>query len=102
MKQCNKCGETKPLSEFYKMPEMRDGHRNDCKPCNLAAKAARYRANPEPFKQRTRDWRLANPERYATNQAAFRESGRKRISDRKYHLKRTFALTLEQYDAMLA
>ena len=77
-------------------------HRNDCKACNLAAKAARYRANPEPFKERTRLWRVENPDRYAANQAAFRASGRKRISDRKSHLKRKFGLTLEQYDAMLA
>ena len=37
-KRCDKCGEVKPLDEFYAMPGMRDGHRNDCKTCNKAAK----------------------------------------------------------------
>jgi hypothetical protein len=101
-KRCNVCGEIKPLGEFYRSTGMRDGHRNDCRSCNLAARATRYRADPRPARERARRWQEDNPERHAANQARYRADGRKARSNRRSHLKRKFGITLEDYDAMLA
>jgi hypothetical protein len=99
-KRCNKCGVTKPIDDFYAMVGMRDGHRNDCKACNLAAKKARYLANPQKMIERARDWQKANPERHLENQRRRRQRPDVKRRDRDGYLRRKYGITLEQYDAM--
>lgn len=42
MKNCQKCGTTHPLSEFYSHPKMADGHLSFCKSC-VKARVAKHR-----------------------------------------------------------
>lgn len=72
-KACKKCGETKPLTAFYRAGKNSDGHRGSCKECTAVAVAAWRAANPDhrarerrdPEKQREhrRRWNRNHPER---------------------------------------
>jgi hypothetical protein len=100
-KVCTKCGELKPLSEFYAMKEMRDGHRNDCIECNKAAKRERHAANPEPHRQRARQWALDNPELVRAYQRDYRQRPEvKRRARAAYYLK-AYGISLEEAEATL-
>jgi hypothetical protein len=100
-KKCKVCGAIKPLDEFYKASGTRDGRRGDCKACNLAKRAAKYRENPNAYIDRVKRWQEENPERYQKRQQEYRDSGKKAIADRKSYLKRTYGMSIEQFDAML-
>lgn len=59
MKQCTKCGAIKPLTDFHKRPETKDGRRTDCKECSSKRRAEQWAALPEEVrKQRNAKIRL--------------------------------------------
>jgi len=101
MKLCSKCGLLKPLVDFYRAPGMRDGHRSDCKSCNLEEKRQRYLADPTAAKARVKRWQQENPDRLNAYRRARRLEPDVKRRERAGHLMRKFGITLEQYEAML-
>lgn len=85
VKQCRKCGETKPMLSFYAHRSTRDGRANYCMECQKAASRAWTKANAEHVRKR--------------NAAA--DKTQKRRLHRRWWL-RLYNLTEEQYDQMLA
>jgi hypothetical protein len=86
MKQCKKCKEHKPMSEFYVHKAMGDGHLSFCKPCVRArvgehreeniGRVREYDRERSKTKERrahitrnTRKWRTNNPEKYRAQTA---------------------------------
>lgn len=105
-KTCTKCGETKPLDEYYTDKRTTDGLRSQCKACHGAAAKARrlvdiertrarereaYRENIE----KEREWGRrsaarryrANPEKYRERSRKYREANRDKVREygRKYY-----------------
>ena len=101
-KPCRICGEVKALREFHHAADMRDGHRNECRDCYREIARARYRANPQKAIENVQRWQLANAERFKAYQAEYRSRpGRKRAM-RDLYYRRTYGLTADEIDAMLA
>lgn len=100
-KRCTKCGVVKPLDQFYAMRGMRDGHRNDCIECNLAARSARHAENPEPARERARRWAAENAGRRATYQGEYRNRPERKRAMRDLYYRRTYGLTADEVDRML-
>jgi hypothetical protein len=100
MKQCTKCGELKPESEFYVAKGTKDGLRGDCKACHSARGKAWYAQNREVAIAYVKRWQQEHPERLREYRLKNREA--RALQMRKLHLRRTFGMTMDDYSAILA
>jgi hypothetical protein len=100
VKRCTKCGELKPLDEFYRSNGGRDGRRADCKACDATRRRVWYRANRERVIANVVAWQRDNKERYNARQREYRESHPDR--DWPAYLRRNFGLTVDEYEAFVA
>lgn len=71
-KKCSKCGELKPLTQFYKDKSQKDGHLNYCKACYVIYRNSRINKDPDAFKERKKQinykWMASHKEwRYRYN-----------------------------------
>ncbi len=80
---------------------MRDGHRNDCKRCNLAAQQRRYGSDPETAKTRVKRWQQENSDRLNSYWRDRRTEPAVKRAERAGHLKRKYGMTIEDYEAMV-
>ena len=67
METCFKCGETKPVGEFYAHAAMADGYLNKCKSCSKSDVQANYRRNKpryQAYEQSRKDTPVRKEHRY--------------------------------------
>jgi len=81
---------------------MRDGHRSECKVCDLAAKKHRYLADPAKSIARVKRWQQENADRVNAYHRARRAEPAAKRADRSGYLKRKYGITIEHYDELLA
>jgi 5-methylcytosine-specific restriction endonuclease McrA len=79
-KRCNKCGESKPLSDFSKDRSARDGRQGRCKPCAKAAHKEYYEANAENIRARTRRHYESNREKRVEYSRQYRRENAETIA----------------------
>lgn len=63
-KPCSKCGTEKPLSEFHAYKKSPDGRKAICKACRKSESLAHYWTNPEKQREKNREKRLKDPEKW--------------------------------------
>lgn len=88
-KICKKCDESKPIEEFHRAPQNKDGRSGSCKTCDNVLKRAWKTANRKRHNENGRRWRESDPERY-------------REYKRRYLLQSNYGITPKEYDEMLA
>ena len=84
-KQCTKCGETKPLSDFHKMKSAPDGHKYDCKPCRKSQAAKFYVDNKTKMRRVSDSWYYKNKAKVAAHRKSRRNDpeSRARVLERE-------------------
>lgn len=91
-KTCTKCKVEKPYTDFHKDKYQKDGYRCSCKSCQQIAHIKRYEKDPEGQKARAKDYRKRLKE--SSPEKLF-------ISNRRTKLKRSYNISLEDYDTLL-
>lgn len=72
MKTCNRCGESKPVADFYVNKLMPDGRLKQCKECTLAAQKAWKETNrAEYLAQKKRDYETHKAKRLAAQKVRY-------------------------------
>jgi hypothetical protein len=92
-KVCRICGESKPLSEFYKNPAMTDGHRGECKACKVASTNKYQREHREQSRRYWQSYRdrVKNDPRFRDSQVRATRSQRAKFPEK--HAARVAAQT---------
>lgn len=102
-KACRKCGVTKPLSDFHRQPDMKDGHRHDCKGCHSLAHRKWYGENRDTEIARVKRWQQENKERVNASQRRRRaERGDEyKRKEREGHLLRKYGIRLRDFETLI-
>lgn len=82
-KTCTKCGETKPIIEFYKNRTCKDGHSPWCKACDKEKGRKWQKANPEKVNKKNRKWQKANREKVNEAAKKWRKANPEKINRKK-------------------
>lgn len=73
MKECSRCKQSKPFSEFHKHKDSKDGFKSVCKLCRKGEHTSYYEANKEEYNKNAVAWRQRNPDKAKASWKKHRE-----------------------------
>jgi len=62
-KKCARCKQAKPLTDFYRDKQNKDGYKGVCKKCQAAYDKAHHAQNAEKYRARSYEWKEAHPDK---------------------------------------
>lgn len=114
-KRCSKCGETKPLGEYYSERRAPDGKRAQCKACHRLQVTSYRDSDPARTRKRAKAYYRKNKVALNAYSRSYREDNRESIKEQKKGyfrdnktafreraLRQKYGMTLDDYDGMLA
>jgi ribosomal protein S27AE len=81
-KACRVCGETKPVDDFYRAPENRDGRSNRCKACQAVYYQGYQQSHRKGIAETQASWYDQNRERIIERQREYYRSNRDSVQSR--------------------
>lgn len=88
MKLCSKCRQAKPLTEFHRNRNSKDGLQSRCKPCHIAGVTAAIKKNPKRHLVQTNKYRVNHRELVNAQARERNRRSLKRVLDRDARLNR--------------
>jgi hypothetical protein len=79
-KECASCGQSKPLSEYRAAKKGKFGVRGSCKQCEGKKAKERYWANPEKYRNYSRDYRKNNSEKCLNDLKKWRKQNKDHVT----------------------
>jgi len=79
MKKCTKCGEEKPLTEFHKKRDSKDGCRSYCKICDLEQNKLYRQENKEKINEQNKLYYQENKEKISEQKKLYRQENKEKI-----------------------
>ncbi len=83
MKTCHKCGAEKPLDDFPKRSDSKDGYAHECRECRNSYLKAYYAKNKDKIQTQQREFRENNKEHVKAWQKLNRTRHKKEIAERE-------------------
>ena len=83
MKQCSKCKELKPFSEYYKRKNRKSGYQSSCKKCEIERTQKWIKENQESVKEKEKTRYYANKDFFNKQSRIYHSQNRETINQRR-------------------